>query len=226
MKSIIGLVQKIIGTGDADLRRFMAECTRIGGTPVVRTRAAGKDLPEGYVIVACMGRGNVLRGGTITGVSPTLIEQIRARRAREGGRGTRGRLIGIGDESLKEFVRRCLSAGGTPTIRPTYGKQDLPNNSVIVACLGTKGAVKGGTITGISPELLTQLKERRRGKYKLLLDRPVRRPAPAAPAPAPAPAAPAAPAPEILAGIPEVTPTALAVIERGRPEEVITPPEL
>ncbi|MHC1627549.1 MAG: hypothetical protein ACXQTI_01795 [Candidatus Nezhaarchaeales archaeon] len=81
-----------------------------------------------------------------------------------------GRVIGRGLEAIREFIRRCLGAGGVPIFRTKYGGKRLPGNTVIAACWGAGDKVKGGMITDVPPDIITEM-EKRVGDWKWLAER-------------------------------------------------------
>lgn len=81
-----------------------------------------------------------------------------------------GRILGSGTSKLKEFIEKCLAAGGVPIVRTKYGGRRLPGNSVVVACWGKGEEVPGGTITDIPPHLIEEM-EKRPGDWKWLRER-------------------------------------------------------
>lgn len=64
--------------------------------------------------------------------------------------------IGSGVEALAEWMRRCSEAGGTPQIRTEFVRKFT--SDVIVACYGAGKKVKGGTITDLPPQLVSELR--------------------------------------------------------------------
>jgi len=81
-----------------------------------------------------------------------------------------GRVLGSGLSALRDFIERCLRAGGVPIIRTRYGGRRLPGNAVVVACWGKGKEVPGGTITDIPADILSEL-ERRVGDWRWLAQR-------------------------------------------------------
>jgi hypothetical protein len=81
-----------------------------------------------------------------------------------------GRILGTGTEALKEFISKCLAAGGVPIVRTRYGGRRLPESSVIVACWGKGKEVPGGTIRGVPAEIIEEA-EKRTGDWKWLSER-------------------------------------------------------
>ena len=79
------------------------------------------------------------------------------------------KVIGTGLGALKEFARRCLSAGGIPLVRTRYGGRRLPESSVVVACWGKGREVPGGTIKGVPMDVIERL-ERETGDYRWLVE--------------------------------------------------------
>ncbi len=81
-----------------------------------------------------------------------------------------GRVLGSGVEKLREFISRCLAAGGIPIIRTKYGGRRLPEGSVVVACWGKGKEVPGGTITNVPADIIEEA-EKRIGDWKWLSER-------------------------------------------------------
>ena len=81
-----------------------------------------------------------------------------------------GRVLGRGLEAIREFIRKCVAAGGVPIFRTKYGGKRLPGNAVIAACWGKGKEVPGGTITDVPPDILAEM-ERRTGDWKWLAER-------------------------------------------------------
>ncbi len=67
---------KTIGSGVGALKEFARKCLAAGGVPIFRTRYGGKRLPNNSVIAACWGKGDVVKGGTITDVPLDVIEKM------------------------------------------------------------------------------------------------------------------------------------------------------
>ncbi len=67
---------KVIGSGLAKVKEFARQCLAAGGVPMFRTRYGGKRLPNNSVIAACWGKGDVVKGGTITDVPLDVIEKM------------------------------------------------------------------------------------------------------------------------------------------------------
>lgn len=67
---------KILGRGLEAIRNFITKCRAAGGIPVFRTKYGGKRLPGNAVIAACWGKGDVVKGGTITDVPPDIIAEM------------------------------------------------------------------------------------------------------------------------------------------------------
>ena len=80
------------------------------------------------------------------------------------------RILGTGTEALRDFIKKCLAAGGIPLIRTRYGGKRLPENSIIVACWGKGKEVPGGTIKGVPTEIIEEA-EKRTGDWKWLSER-------------------------------------------------------
>jgi len=78
------------------------------------------------------------------------------------------KILGQGMEALRDFVRKCVNAGGTPLIKTKYGGKRLEGNAVIVACWGKKEQVPGGKITGIPSSVLDKL-EKETGDWKWII---------------------------------------------------------
>jgi len=83
------------------------------------------------------------------------------------GDNSMARILGSGMSALREFVNRCLAAGGIPIVRTRYGKKRLPGNKVVVACWGKGAEVPGGTITDIPVDIIEKL-ERTTGDWQWL----------------------------------------------------------
>jgi hypothetical protein len=66
---------RVLGSGVDALRKFVEDCLRAGGVPIIRTRYGGKRFPENKVVVACWSKGKEVPGGTIENVPPDIIEQ-------------------------------------------------------------------------------------------------------------------------------------------------------
>ena len=81
-----------------------------------------------------------------------------------------GRILGRGLEALREFIRKCVAAGGVPIFRTKYGGKRLPGNAVIAACWGKGKEVPGGTITDVPPDIIAEM-EKRTGDWKWLAER-------------------------------------------------------
>lgn len=79
------------------------------------------------------------------------------------------RVIGSGLDAVKEFIRKCLAAGGVPIFRTKYGGKRLPENSVIAACWGKGNVVKGGTIKNVPSHIIDKM-EKTTSDYKWLLE--------------------------------------------------------
>lgn len=69
---------KIIGHGVQALKDFARRCVQAGGRPTFRTKYRGRRVPNNGVVVACWGRGDIVKGGTITGIPENLIAQMEA----------------------------------------------------------------------------------------------------------------------------------------------------
>ena len=67
---------RILGSGVEALKSFARKCLDAGGVPIFRPRYGGRRLPENSVIVACWGKGNVVKGGTVTHVPTDVIEKM------------------------------------------------------------------------------------------------------------------------------------------------------
>jgi len=69
--------------------------------------------------------------------------------------------IGSGVSALKEWIRKCLEAGGTPTFVPKYAGRPFkgPDGSpaVLVRCFGAGDVVSGGVIYGLPSELVEKI---------------------------------------------------------------------
>jgi len=81
-----------------------------------------------------------------------------------------GRVIGRGLEALRNFISKCIAAGGVPIFRTKYGGKRLPGNAVIAACWGKGKEVPGGTILDVPPDIIAEM-ERRTGDWKWLAER-------------------------------------------------------
>jgi len=81
-----------------------------------------------------------------------------------------GRVLGTGLEAIREFIQKCLAAGGVPIFRTKYGGKRLPGNAVIAACWGKGKEVPGGTITGVPEDIIAEM-EKRAGDWKWLSER-------------------------------------------------------
>ncbi len=81
-----------------------------------------------------------------------------------------GRVIGSGLSAIKEFIEKCLAAGGTPIFRTRYGDRRLPGNAVIAACWGKGKEVPGGMITDVPPHIIEEM-EKRPGDWKWLREK-------------------------------------------------------
>jgi len=78
--------------------------------------------------------------------------------------------IGSGTSAIKSFIEKCLAAGGVPLFRTKYGGKRLPESAVIAACWGKGDVVKGGTITDVPADILSEM-EKRAGDWKWLKER-------------------------------------------------------
>ena len=67
---------KQIGSGLTALKDFARRCLAAGGIPIFRTRYGGKRLPNNSVVAACWGKGDTVKGGTITDVPLEIIERM------------------------------------------------------------------------------------------------------------------------------------------------------
>ena len=67
---------KVIGSGVAKLKEFARRCLDAGGIPIFRTKYGERRLPNNAVIVACWGKGDVVKGGTVTDVPIDIIEKL------------------------------------------------------------------------------------------------------------------------------------------------------
>ena len=67
---------RIIGRGLEALKEFARKCLYAGGVPIFRTRYGEKRLPNNAVVAACWGKGDVVKGGTITDVPIEVIEKM------------------------------------------------------------------------------------------------------------------------------------------------------
>jgi len=79
-------------------------------------------------------------------------------------------VIGRGLATLKDWVERCLRAGGTPIFRTKFAGRRLENNAVIVACYRAGKEVPGGTIEEIPLEFIEKM-EKGKGDWKWLVER-------------------------------------------------------
>jgi len=66
----------VIGRGFEAVKEFARKCLDAGGIPVFRTRYGGRRLPDNAVIAACLGKGDVVKGGTIENVPLDIIEKM------------------------------------------------------------------------------------------------------------------------------------------------------
>ena len=66
----------ILGEGLSALKDFARRCLDAGGVPIFRTKYGGRRLPNNAVIAACWGKGDVVKGGTITNVPIDVIEKM------------------------------------------------------------------------------------------------------------------------------------------------------
>lgn len=64
-----------IGSGLEAVKEFARRCLAAGGVPMFRTKYGGKRL-ENAVVAACWGKGDVVKGGTITNVPLEIIERM------------------------------------------------------------------------------------------------------------------------------------------------------
>lgn len=78
-----------------------------------------------------------------------------------------GRVLGSGLAAIRNFIEKCLAAGGVPIFRTKYGGKRLPGNAVIAACWGAGEKVPGGTITDVPLEIIERM-EKTRGDWKWL----------------------------------------------------------
>ena len=69
-------MSRTIGTGLMALKEFARKCLDAGGVPIFRTKYGGKKLPDNSVIAACWGKGDVVKGGTVTEVPPEIIDKM------------------------------------------------------------------------------------------------------------------------------------------------------
>jgi len=81
-----------------------------------------------------------------------------------------GKVIGSGVSAIKDFIEKCLAAGGIPVFRTKYMGNRLPGNKVIAACYGKGPQVPGGTITDVPTHLIEEM-EKRTGDWKWLRER-------------------------------------------------------
>ena len=65
----------VIGSGLDTLKAWIRRCLNAGGIPQIRTRYGGKRFPNNAVRVACYGKGNVVKGGTIENIPTDIIEK-------------------------------------------------------------------------------------------------------------------------------------------------------
>jgi len=80
------------------------------------------------------------------------------------------RIIGSGDDAVKEFTRKCLELGGIPTYVVEYGGMPLRYRgkpAVIVRCYPYGEILQGGIITDVSEELWSKIVEYRKDAEKL-----------------------------------------------------------
>jgi len=66
-------------------------------------------------------------------------------------------VIGEGVEALAKWIRECQADDGSPQIRTRF--IDEFKDKVIVACYMEGKAVRGGTITGLPPQLVDELRQ-------------------------------------------------------------------
>ena len=79
------------------------------------------------------------------------------------------RIIGRGLEAIREFIRKCIDAGGVPIFRTRYGGRRFPNNAVVAACWGAGSKVRGGMIVDLPPEIIQRMEETK-GDWKWLAE--------------------------------------------------------
>jgi len=79
-------------------------------------------------------------------------------------------IIGKGTDALREFIKKCLAAGGVPIFRTKYGGKRFPGNAVVVACWGAGEKVKGGMITDVPTDIIEEM-EKRTGDWKWLREK-------------------------------------------------------
>jgi hypothetical protein len=80
------------------------------------------------------------------------------------------RVLGSGIEALRDFVEKCIRAGGVPIIRTRYGGRRFPENKVVVACWGKGKEVPGGTILNVPSDIIEEA-EKQVGDWKWLVKR-------------------------------------------------------
>lgn len=67
----------MIGKGDSDLCRIMADIVRAGGIPIIKPKHGYIEwYKEGKVLVIPWGAAAAVQGGFVTGLSKELIDRI------------------------------------------------------------------------------------------------------------------------------------------------------
>ena len=79
-------------------------------------------------------------------------------------------VIGEGLEGIRNFISRCLAAGGVPIFKTKYGGKRFGDNSVVAACWRKGKEVPGGTIVNVPPDIIAEM-EKRTGDWKWLAQR-------------------------------------------------------
>jgi len=79
------------------------------------------------------------------------------------------KVIGRGLEGIREFIRKCIEAGGTPIFRTKYGLRKF-RDRVVAACWGAGEKVEGGTIVDVPPDIIAEMEEKV-GDWKWLAER-------------------------------------------------------
>lgn len=67
---------KVIGSGLEAVKEFARRCLNAGGRPIVRTKYRGRRFPDNAVVVACWGKKDLVKGGTITGIPADVISKM------------------------------------------------------------------------------------------------------------------------------------------------------
>ena len=74
--------------------------------------------------------------------------------------------LGKGVDYLREWIRKCLEAKGTPTFVPKYSGRSFegPDGSpaILVRCFGAGDIVGGGVIYGLPAELVEKIESAKR----------------------------------------------------------------